>query len=101
MQRIGKYKSAGDQLLRKDISDANREMLTAILDDTYFNWISAIAAAKGAPSPSSPPLGLAGIAHPFALSNCGFSLCSVRHSHLPLHTKAARGSEYKCRWGWD
>ena len=35
IKRIGKYKSAGDQLLRKDMSEAQREQLTAILDDLY------------------------------------------------------------------
>lgn len=47
IQRIGKFKSAGDQLSRKDMSDANREMLTAILDDIYSTWISGIASARG------------------------------------------------------
>eukprot|EP00271_Cylindrocystis_brebissonii_P014057 TRINITY_DN3502_c0_g1_i1.p1 TRINITY_DN3502_c0_g1~~TRINITY_DN3502_c0_g1_i1.p1 ORF type:complete len:807 (-),score=143.61 TRINITY_DN3502_c0_g1_i1:294-2714(-) len=47
IQRIGKYKSAGDQLARKDMSEANREMLTALLDDIYAKWRSTIAAARG------------------------------------------------------
>lgn len=47
IQRIGKYKSAGDQLARKTISDENREMLTALLDNIYENWLDKISLAKG------------------------------------------------------
>lgn len=48
VQRIGKYKSAGDQLSRKDMSEANREMLTALLDDIYANFLEEVSRAKGA-----------------------------------------------------
>lgn len=47
IQRIGKYKSAGDQLARKDMSEPNREMLTALLDDIYSKWVSGVAVARG------------------------------------------------------
>ncbi|KAL0430995.1 UNVERIFIED_CONTAM: Serine protease SPPA, chloroplastic [Sesamum radiatum] len=47
VQRIGKYKSAGDQLTRKNISDENREMLTALLDNIYANWVEKISLEKG------------------------------------------------------
>lgn len=47
VQRIGKYKSAGDQLTRKNISDENRETLTALLDNIYGNWVEKISLAKG------------------------------------------------------
>ncbi|KZV21705.1 serine protease SPPA, chloroplastic [Dorcoceras hygrometricum] len=47
VQRIGKYKSAGDQLTRKSISNENREMLTALLDNIYGNWVDTISLAKG------------------------------------------------------
>ncbi|KAL2610043.1 hypothetical protein R1flu_028616 [Riccia fluitans] len=47
VQRIGKYKSAGDSFSRKDMSDANREMLTALLDDIYENWVNQIASSRG------------------------------------------------------
>ncbi|CAI9754118.1 unnamed protein product [Fraxinus pennsylvanica] len=47
IQRIGKYKSAGDQLARKTISDESREMLTALLDNIYGNWLDKISLAKG------------------------------------------------------
>ena len=33
VKRIGKYKSAGDQLLRRDMSEPQREQLTALLED--------------------------------------------------------------------
>nr|ATB19565.1 putative SPPA1 [Thuja plicata] len=47
VQRIGKYKSAGDQLTRKNMSKENSEMLTAILDDIYENWVEKISFAQG------------------------------------------------------
>ncbi|CAN1296974.1 Serine protease SPPA, chloroplastic [Linum perenne] len=47
LQRIGKYKSAGDQLLRKSMSDANCEMLTALLDDIYGNWLDKVSSDRG------------------------------------------------------
>ena len=47
IQRIGKFKSAGDQLSRKDMSEANREMLSALLDDFYGFWTAAVAEARG------------------------------------------------------
>eukprot|EP01025_Chloroclados_australasicus_P018312 TRINITY_DN19527_c1_g3_i1.p1 TRINITY_DN19527_c1_g3~~TRINITY_DN19527_c1_g3_i1.p1 ORF type:complete len:724 (-),score=114.15 TRINITY_DN19527_c1_g3_i1:175-2346(-) len=46
VKRIGKYKSAGDQLLRTDMSDAQREQLTALLDDIYSNFVSDVAASR-------------------------------------------------------
>ncbi|CAN0871347.1 Serine protease SPPA, chloroplastic [Linum grandiflorum] len=47
VQRIGKYKSAGDQLIRKSMSDANCEMLTALLDDIYGNWLDKVSSERG------------------------------------------------------
>lgn len=47
VQRIGKYKSFGDQLMRKDMSEANREMLTALLDDIYSNFLEQVSLARG------------------------------------------------------
>eukprot|EP01018_Ginkgo_biloba_P039788 Gb_05224 [translate_table: standard] len=47
IQRIGKYKSAGDLLSRKDMSKENCEMLTALLDNIYDNWVQKISSAQG------------------------------------------------------
>ncbi|KAI3673307.1 hypothetical protein L6452_39424 [Arctium lappa] len=47
VQRIGKYKSAGDQLMRKNISEENREVLTTLVDNIYGNWVDKICQAKG------------------------------------------------------
>ncbi|EPS58819.1 hypothetical protein M569_15993, partial [Genlisea aurea] len=47
VQRIGKYKSAGDQLTRKNISDENREALTALLNNIFENWVEKISVATG------------------------------------------------------
>nr|XP_043605865.1 serine protease SPPA, chloroplastic [Erigeron canadensis] len=47
VQRIGKYKSAGDQLTRKNISEENREVLTTLVDNIYGNWVDKISEAKG------------------------------------------------------
>lgn len=46
VRRIGEYKSAGDQILRKDMSDAQKEQLNAILDDVSKHWVSTVAAAR-------------------------------------------------------
>ena len=54
IKRIGKYKSAGDQLLRKDMSEAQREQLTAILDDLYEGFTDDVAASKNK-SPAEVP----------------------------------------------
>ena len=43
MKRIGKYKSAGDQLLRRDMSEPQREQLTALLEDIYEGFTQQIA----------------------------------------------------------
>lgn len=47
VQRIGKYKSAGDLLTRKTMSEENCEMLTAILDSIYGNWLDVISSTRG------------------------------------------------------
>ncbi|XP_047337712.1 serine protease SPPA, chloroplastic [Impatiens glandulifera] len=47
VQRIGKYKSAGDQLIRKSMSGENCEMLTALLDNIYGNWLDKISFTIG------------------------------------------------------
>jgi protease-4 len=47
VERIGKYKSAGDQLIRKTMSEENCEMLTALLDNIYGNWLDKVSSAKG------------------------------------------------------
>ncbi|CAN1311836.1 Serine protease SPPA, chloroplastic [Linum perenne] len=47
VQRIGKYKSAGDQLTRKSMSEENCEMLTALLDDIYGNWLDKVSSETG------------------------------------------------------
>ncbi|XP_062116814.1 serine protease SPPA, chloroplastic isoform X4 [Humulus lupulus] len=47
VERIGKYKSAGDQLIRKTMSKENCEMLTALLDNIYGAWVDKVSSAKG------------------------------------------------------
>lgn len=47
VERIGKYKSAGDQLARTTMSEENCEMLTALLDNIYTNWLDKVSSAKG------------------------------------------------------
>lgn len=46
VRRIGKYKSAGDQLLREDMSEYQKEQLTALLDDLYEGFTSSVAASR-------------------------------------------------------
>ncbi|GBF99919.1 serine protease chloroplastic, partial [Raphidocelis subcapitata] len=47
VKRIGVYKSAGDQLLRRDMSPEQREQLDALLEGTYSHWVDAVAASRG------------------------------------------------------
>lgn len=48
MERIGKYKSAGDQLTRTTMSKENCDMLNSLLDNIWGNWLDEISSAKGA-----------------------------------------------------
>jgi Peptidase family S49 len=50
IERIGKYKSAGDQLLRSDMSEPQREQLTALLDDVFDDFVSSVAEVRLQPS---------------------------------------------------
>lgn len=47
IQRLGKYKSAGDQLARKSMSKEVYEMLTSLLDNIYGNWLDTISSTRG------------------------------------------------------
>ncbi|KAI8476080.1 MAG: peptidase family S49-domain-containing protein [Monoraphidium minutum] len=47
VKRIGAYKSAGDQLLRKDMSPEQREQLDALLENIYTTWVADVARARG------------------------------------------------------
>merc|ERR1712176_1758187 len=47
VQRIGKYKSAGDQLLRKNMSDAQRTVSERLVESIYDNFVSCISKDKG------------------------------------------------------
>lgn len=47
VERIGKYKSSGDQLMRRDMSTAQREVLEAILGDVYEVWMKSVCEATG------------------------------------------------------
>lgn len=45
VKRLGKYKSAGDQLSRKDMAEPQREQLSALLDDIYGTFKDSIASS--------------------------------------------------------
>uniref|UniRef100_A0A8R7VKP1 Peptidase S49 domain-containing protein n=1 Tax=Triticum urartu TaxID=4572 RepID=A0A8R7VKP1_TRIUA len=47
IQRIGRYKSAGDQLGRKSMSNEVKEMLGALLDNIYGNWLDTVSSTHG------------------------------------------------------
>lgn len=47
VKRIGKYKSAGDQLLRSDMSEAQKEQLNALLDDVWAGFLGESARSRG------------------------------------------------------
>lgn len=47
-ERIGKYKSAGDLLTRRTMSEETSEMLNALLDNIYTNWLDKVSSSRGA-----------------------------------------------------
>ncbi|KAL7598515.1 serine protease SPPA, chloroplastic [Lactuca sativa] len=47
VERIGKYKSFGDRITRKNISEENREVLTTMLDNIYTNWVDTVSQSRG------------------------------------------------------
>ncbi|KAK2411468.1 serine protease SPPA, chloroplastic [Trifolium repens] len=47
VEKFGKYKSAGEQLTHKTMSEDNREMLTTLLDNIYSNWLDKVSSARG------------------------------------------------------
>jgi protease-4 len=44
--QIGKYKSVGDMFTRKEMSEAHREYINALLDDLFNRYVEAIAKAR-------------------------------------------------------
>src|SRR5687767_12507360 len=44
--QIGKYKSAGDTFTQKEMTDAHREYVNALLDDLYGRYVNTIAQAR-------------------------------------------------------
>lgn len=45
VERIGKYKSAGDSIARTDMSSAQREVINSLLGDVYNTWMSSVSEA--------------------------------------------------------
>ncbi|WP_263810089.1 MULTISPECIES: signal peptide peptidase SppA [Salinibacter] len=45
--RAGKYKSAGEPFVRSDLSEPNREQLTALLETTNEQFMTAVSEARG------------------------------------------------------
>ncbi|CAI0544047.1 unnamed protein product [Linum tenue] len=46
-QRIGKYKKAGDQMMRKTIAEPHLEVLTLLLDNIHENWVATVSSSTG------------------------------------------------------
>ncbi|HYJ45277.1 MAG TPA: signal peptide peptidase SppA, partial [Pyrinomonadaceae bacterium] len=44
--QIGKYKNAPDQFTRKEMSDAHREVVNAILDDLFDRFVNTVAETR-------------------------------------------------------
>jgi protease-4 len=44
--QIGKYKTAPEQYTRKEMSEANREVINSILDEFFARYVSTIAATR-------------------------------------------------------
>lgn len=47
VQRIGKYKSAGDQFARTTMSEAQREVLESLLNEQFTRFVQDVAAVRG------------------------------------------------------
>ncbi|QDZ20051.1 serine protease [Chloropicon primus] len=47
VERIGRYKSAGDQLLRRDMSDAQRTVSERLVESIYEYFVESISRDKG------------------------------------------------------
>lgn len=45
--RAGKYKSAGEPFVRSDLSEANREQITALLETVNHQFMTAVSEARG------------------------------------------------------
>lgn len=45
--QIGKYKTAGDMFTRKEMSDAHKEYVNALLDDLFQRYTETVAKARG------------------------------------------------------
>lgn len=46
MQRIGEFKSAGDQLLRRDMAEPQRLQLDEIVGSVYDSFLTEVAASR-------------------------------------------------------
>ena len=47
IERIGKYKSAAEPYSRSSMSDAYREVVNSVLDDTYGRFVATVAESRG------------------------------------------------------
>ncbi|KAH7851963.1 hypothetical protein Vadar_018912 [Vaccinium darrowii] len=47
VQKVGKYKSMGDQLACKKMTEETCEMLTSLLDNIHGNWLDKISVTTG------------------------------------------------------
>ncbi|KAI0559681.1 Peptidase S49 [Gracilaria domingensis] len=47
VERIGKYKSAGDSIARRDMSSAQREVINSLLGDVSEIWMKSVCEATG------------------------------------------------------
>lgn len=83
VKRIGEYKSAGDQLLRRDMSDAQQEQLSELLDDIHDHWVDTVAAARG----KTKEVGGCGVVDGCNFANC----CHVCAFHVEVR-RFSRGS---------
>ena len=45
--QIGQYKNAPDALTRREMSDAQREVINALLDDIFGRYVNTVAQARG------------------------------------------------------
>lgn len=82
VERIGEYKTAGDQLARETMSSAHREMLDSILDDLERLLVGTIASARNLSATEAEAALTSGIGRPAELVSAGIANAVLGHEQV-------------------
>jgi hypothetical protein len=87
---LGHHIATGDQLLRRDMSEPQREQLTDLLDDIYDGFIATVASSRGKTvavrRPGLACLGMTGVLP----ARCTGQLFAPVHERTPAADGSAR-----------